>query len=286
PLYDRPDAVVPHRAALTNLSPNHLDWHPDMDDYIRAKTRIFDGARCSLLVTNAKNEHTARLAQEQATRRRVVLFSSDEGADTAVCLRDGMVTCHGEPILPAADIRLPGVHNLENMMTAIALCHGLVPTEAMRRVATEFGGVEHRLQHVRSLRGVDYYNSSIDSSPSRTAAALSALRQPIVVICGGYDKHIPFAPLAEALCARARAVVLTGATALAIRAALDACPAFDEAHLTVVHEPDFADAVKAASSLADEGDAVLLSPACASFDAFPNFAVRGETFCRIVNELP
>ena len=283
-LYDLPAAVVPHRAALTNLSPNHLDWHPDMDDYIRAKARVFNGPRCSLLVTNAKNELTARLAQEQRSKRRVVLFSSDEGADTDVCLHGGVVTCHGEPILPAADIRLPGVHNLENTMTAIALCHGYASVEAMRRVAIEFGGVEHRLQHVRCLRGVDYYNSSIDSSPTRTAAALSALRQPIVVICGGYDKHIPFAPLAAALCARARAVVLTGATAPAIRQALDACPDFDEARLTVVHEPDFADAVRRAAALAREGDAVLLSPACASFDAFPNFAVRGETFCRIVNE--
>ena len=284
-LYDLPASVVPHRAALTNLSPNHLDWHTDMDDYISAKTHVFDGARCSLLVTNAKNPHTARLAREQATQRHVVLFSSDEGADTDVCLRDGTVTCHGEPIVRAEDIRLPGVHNLENMMTAFALCHGLASVEAMRRVATEFGGVEHRLEHVRCLRGVDYYNSSIDSSPSRTAAALSALRQPIVVICGGYDKHIPFAPLAEALCKRARAVVLTGATAPAIRQALDACPDFDEARLTVLHKPDFADAVRAASGLAREGDAVLLSPGCASFDAFPNFAVRGETFRRIVDEL-
>lgn len=284
-LYDLPSAVVPHRAALTNLSPNHLDWHPDMDDYIAAKTHVFDGARCSLLVTNAQNVHTARLAREQSAKRRVVLFSSAEGADTDVCLRDGVVTCHGEPILRAADIRLPGVHNLENMMTAIALCHGLVSVGVMRRVATEFGGVEHRLQHVRRLRGVDYYNSSIDSSPTRTAAALSALNQPIVVICGGYDKHIPFAPLADALCARARAVVLTGATALAIQRALDECPDFDPTRLTVVHSPDFTDAVRTASALANEGDAVLLSPACASFDAFPNFAVRGETFCRIVNEL-
>jgi UDP-N-acetylmuramoylalanine--D-glutamate ligase len=236
-------------------------------------------------VTNANNEYTSAIATEQKEKRRVVLFSSDEGADTDVCLRDGMVMSHGEAILPAADIRLPGVHNLENMMTAIALCRGYASVEAMRRVATEFGGVEHRLQHVRRLRGVDFYNSSIDSSPTRTAAALSALDRPIVVICGGYDKHIPFAPLAEALCARARAVVLTGATAQAIRAALDACPAFDETRLTVAHEPDFADAVRRAASLAREGDAVLLSPACASFDAFPNFAVRGETFCRLVAAL-
>ena len=284
-LYDLPASVVPHRAALTNLSPNHLDWHPDMEDYVAAKTHIFDGDRCSLLVTNAKNAYTARLAREQATKRRVVRFSSDEGADADVCLRDGMVTCHGESIVRACDIRLPGAHNLENMMTAFALCHGLVSVEAMREVAVSFGGVEHRLQHVRTLGGVDYYNSSIDSSPSRTAAALSALNQPIVVICGGYDKHIPFAPLAEALCKRARAVVLTGATAPAIRRALDDCPTFDPTRLTVVHKPDFADAVRAASHIARAGEAVLLSPACASFDAFPNFAVRGETFCRLVMAL-
>ena len=284
-LYDLPPSVVPHRAAITNLSPNHLNWHVDMDDYVAAKTRIFDGERCTLLVTNASNDLTAAIATQQKGKRSVTLFSSDENAQSDVRLANGVLTIKGTPIVRADEIRLPGVHNLENIMTAAALCEGLVSPAVMRQVAMEFGGVEHRLEHVRHLRGVDYYNSSIDSSPTRTAAALSALRQPIVVICGGSDKHVSFDPLAVALCARARAVVLTGETAPKIAAALDACPDYDAARLTVLYEPRFEDAVRAASALAHEGDAVLLSPACASFDAFPNFLVRGETFKRIVKQL-
>lgn len=284
-LYDLPADVVPHRAALTNLSPNHLNWHVDMDDYVHAKTRIFDGARCSLLVTNANNDYTAAIAAEQASERRVVTFSSQASDSAHAHLSDGVLFLGDTPVVRADEIRLPGVHNLENMMTAAALCEGLVSPEAMRRVAVSFGGVEHRLEHVRTLGGVDFYNSSIDSSPTRTSAALSALRQPIVIICGGSDKHVPFDPLAAALCARVRAVVLTGETAPKIEKALLDCPDFDPARLIVRREPIFADAVKTAASLAKDGDAVLLSPACASFDAFPNFMVRGETFKRIVREL-
>ncbi len=295
-LYDLAPQLVPHRAAITNLSPNHLDWHADMEDYIKAKTRVYLGSRCCLLVTNAQNEITASLARAPRGAQRTVLFCSAPTSDAApadtdtIRLIDGTVTyCPAQgapvPIVRAEEIRLPGTHNVENIMTAIGLCFGLVSSEAMRQVARSFGGVEHRLELVRTLRGVTYYNSSIDSSPSRTAAALSALNQPIVAICGGYDKHIPFAPLAEALCARAKAVVLTGATAQKIAEAIESCPAYDPTKLTVCHAADFSGAVQTAAALAGPGDAVLLSPACASFDAFPNFMVRGEAFKRIVKEL-
>ena len=169
-------------------------------------------------------------------------------------------------------------------MTAISLTRGYITPEVIDEVASTFPGVEHRLELVRTLRGVAYYNSSIDSSPSRTAAALSALTARPIVICGGYDKNIPFAPLAEALCARAKAVVLTGATADKIHAALLACPAFDPSALPILREPDFDRAVMAAHEMAEQGDTVLLSPACASFDAFPNFAVRGNHFKDIVRQ--
>ena len=295
-LYDLDPHLVPHRAALTNLSPNHLDWHVDMDDYIKAKTRVYSGARCSLLVTNAQNEITASLARTPRGAQRTVLFDSTPTSDATpadtdtVRLLDGTLTyCPAQgdavPIVRAEDIRLPGAHNVQNIMTAIGLCFGLISPDAMRRVALSFGGVEHRLELVRTLGGVTYYNSSIDSSPSRTAAALSALKQPIVAICGGYDKHIPFAPLAEALCARARAVVLTGATAQKIAEAIEQCPSYDPTKLTVRHAPDLNQAVQTAKALARAGDAVLLSPACASFDAFPNFEVRGNTFKQLVMAL-
>ena len=150
-------------------------------------------------------------------------------------------------------------------------------------VAKSFGGVEHRLELVRTLDGVGYYNSSIDSSPSRTAAALSALHgRDIVIICGGYDKKIPFEPLAKSLCHSARAVVLTGATGEKIKDTILSCPDFDEQKLTIVSNPDFEGAVNDARRLAQAGGCVLLSPACASFDAFKNFSERGKRFCEIV----
>ena len=285
----------PVRAAVTNVSPNHLDWHSGMDEYIEAKPNIFRHAGNGLLVTNAACEITKKMA-ESATARRA-LFSAKLASreafeslmhpgDSAYYLADGfLMHWNGETetrLLARDEILLPGLHNVENYLTAIALTEGLVPHESIRAVATTFTGVEHRLQRVRVLDGVTYYNSSIDSSPTRTAAALSALdpARPIV-ICGGYDKKIPFAPLAEALAKHARAVILTGATAEKIGAAIEACSS--AAELSVTFEPGFEDAVKRARTMATPGDVVLLSPACASFDAFRNFAERGRGFCEIVN---
>ena len=218
-LFDLPSSAVPHRAALTNLTPNHLNWHTDMQEYTLAKTRIYEGARCRRLVTNADNTITQALADQARDERDVIRFSSTRRPSTDHCLYldNGMITlAQGHSVLPLLaidDILLPGKHNIENYMTAIGLVYDLVSPQAIRSVATTFGGVEHRLEIVRVRRGVTYYNSSIDSTPTRTAAAFSALSAPIVAICGGYDKHIDFAPLAESLCRRAKAVVLTGATA-------------------------------------------------------------------------
>jgi UDP-N-acetylmuramoylalanine--D-glutamate ligase len=204
----------------------------------------------------------------------------------AIGLVDGVITRFDEsgarPILAADEILLPGVHNLENYMTAIALTDGLAQPEDVRAVATTFRGVEHRLELIRTLAGVRYYNSSIDSTPARTAAALSALSERPIVICGGYDKKLSFEPLARALTDRASAVVLTGATADRIAAALDERMREWDGELPIYREPSFRDAVLRARSIAREGDTVLLSPACASFDAFKNFMERGNAFRAIV----
>lgn len=284
----------PLRAAITNITPNHLNWHTGMEEYTAAKTNIYRHVPNSLLVANAENDLTRELAR--AHTGRSTYFSSNRQAaeafsdllregDRAVYLADGQIMLFdgtaSHAVLLAEEILLPGRHNLENYMTAIALTDGWVSPESIREVATTFGGVPHRLERVRTVGGVTYYNSSIDSSPTRTAAALSALSEKPIVICGGYDKQIPFAPLAEALGERASAVVLTGATAQKIRKAIDACERAKV--LPVYMESDFTRAVELARALAREGDTVLLSPACASFDAFKNFEERGNTFKRIVN---
>ena len=284
----------PHVAAITNLSPNHLDWHADMEDYILAKTNIYRHGENLRAVFNAENETTALLARN-FERPKTLFSSAKQGVDEfgtligehdhAVYLRDGAVClwdgAREISYVLEEEILLPGRHNLENYMTAIALTDGLASPEDVRQVAKSFRGVAHRLELVDTVNGVAYYNSSIDTSPTRTAAALSAMKTKPIVICGGYDKHIPFAPLAETLCKNAKAVVLTGATAGKIKEAL-----FDAAcALPVLVVENFDDAVLQAKGLAKSGDVVLLSPACASFDAFPNFAARGERFRTLVSDM-
>lgn len=298
--------VSPEACAITNLSPNHLDWHTDMDEYEAAKRKII-GDNTKRLVANADNAITAKIAVEELNEaeREVIVFSStksdasdfaefyntagaEKGLLKTVFQKDGYAVIYGkkkaERLLKISDIIIPGRHNVENYMTAMALTYGRADTQIYTEIAKSFGGVEHRLELVRTLDCVDYYNSSIDSSPTRTAAALSALHgRDIVVICGGYDKKIPFEPLAKALCESARAVVLTGATAPKILSAIEAYSGYDEDMLTVVSEPDFVRAVSCARALAKKGGCVLLSPACASFDAFKNFSERGEKFRSAVN---
>ena len=276
----------PSRAVITNLSPNHLDWHRDMNEYVDAKTNIYKYGAAQLTI-NGNNELCKTLLVNDDIK--VSLFSADYSCDDIdsfksvafvnnghICYYDGKDTSQ---ILKLDSILIPGRHNIENYMAAISLTWGLVSKPTIEHISKTFGGVEHRLEFVREIDGVKYYNSSIDSSPSRTAAALSALSQKPIVICGGYDKNIPFEPLAIALNEKARAVVLTGATANKINEVLME----RNTQLELYIENDFKDAIVQAKKIAKEGDIVLLSPACASFDAFKNFMERGNTFKEIVN---
>lgn len=284
------------RAAITNITPNHLDWHRnDMGEYISAKCNIFGND--TLLVLNADNTITKEIAKKRG--RNMILFSSKSTSyrdiaddsmknTSAIFVHNGYITISDGTneisLLKVDDIKLPGKHNLENYMTAIALTYPLVDKDIYTSVAKSFGGVPHRLEFVRELDGVRYYNSSIDSSPTRTAAALSAIKEKKVVICGGYDKHIPFAPLAEALCENdIRTVILTGATAQKIKSAILECEKYSSKRFDIIECEDFDEAVFAAKSVSATGDCVLLSPACASFDKFKNFEVRGEHFKSLVN---
>jgi UDP-N-acetylmuramoylalanine--D-glutamate ligase len=295
---------APTYAAITNISPNHLDWHTGMDEYITAKLNVMgDGTK--RLVTNADCEETVKIAARIASkesRPALFLFSSTARSfgevfafspdplpcDRAIYEKDGAIVLSDgaseEKLLEISKIRVPGRHNVENFMCAIALTYGEVDKAVYTETAESFFGVRHRLELIRTLDGVDYFNSSIDSSPTRTAAALSALHgRDTVIICGGYDKKIPYEPLADALCRSARFVVLTGATGKKIEAALLGCKAYKKGAPEYIYTPDFADAVRLARENARYGGCVLLSPASASFDAFPNFAVRGDTFRDIVN---
>ncbi|MBQ4065106.1 MAG: UDP-N-acetylmuramoyl-L-alanine--D-glutamate ligase [Clostridia bacterium] len=271
----------PDVALITNLSPNHLDYHKGMEEYVEAKKNIYLHMKPgSVVVLNGQNEVTRALGTDAPEGVTVRHFLTGEAV-----VRDGVIEYEGEPVLKTDEILIPGNHNIENYCGIIAALHGLVSPETIRHIARTFGGVAHRIELVRVKDGVRYYNSSIDSSPTRTTAALRSFKEKVIVICGGYDKHIPFEPLAEPLCEKAKTVLLTGATAGKIKEALLSSPCYREGYPKILEESDFREAVLAASREAKEGDVVLLSPACASFDAFPNFEVRGNTFKEIVHGL-
>ena len=204
-------------------------------------------------------------------------------------LRDGVLCRVHEgklrPVLPAAEIRLPGEHNVLNYLAAFAAVEGMADDAVCAAVARSFAGVEHRLEIVRVYRGATYINDSIGTSPTRTSAGLHAMRTKPIVIAGGYDKHIPFDSLGDDLCRLAKAVFLTGDTAEKLRDAVTGSACYAEHHVPVRIVPDFEQAVLAAAASAGEGDIVLFSPACASFDHFKNFAERGKAFKSIVMDL-
>ena len=276
-------------AVVTNLAPNHLDVHKGMEEYIAAKKNIFLYQNAQQkVVLNRDNDITYSFVPE--ANGQVTLFSRQNPLDEGIVLENGVICVKKDgntrKVLPVADILLPGVHNIENYEAAIGAVDGLVPDETIRQFAATFGGVEHRIELVRELHGVKYYNDSIASSPSRTMAGLRSFSQKVILIAGGYDKHIPYDVLGPDLVAHVKAMVLTGATAPKIQAAAEQALGYDAQALPIYTIDDFADAVHKAVELAQPGDVVILSPASASFDKFKNFMVRGDTFKDLIRALP
>ena len=279
----------PDVAVITNVAPNHLDVHRDMQEYIDSKKNLIlhqDGF--SRTVLNRDNAITRDMTG--LVRGELLTFSRQEAPRFGAYLRqDGMLCmrCHGAEteILPMEQIRLPGLHNVENFLAAYSAVWGDVPVEIMARTAKEFGGVEHRMELVRELGGVKWYNDSIGTSPTRTIAGLKAFGQKIILIAGGYDKKIPYEPLAPYLCEKVSHLILMGATGPKIQQALEACPDYDGQHPALHWAESMEQAVQTADGLAGSGDIVALSPASASFDLYPNFEKRGEHFKRLVAAL-
>ena len=268
----------PHIAVVTNLAPNHLDVHKDMQEYVDAKKNIFNFQNADdILVINGDNAITAPFVNAGTTKA-----FSYQGKDAEVKLEGDIITRRGVAVLDKKDILLPGEHNVENYMAAIAAVEGLVEDEVIRQVAKTFGGVEHRIELVRVKDGVRFYNDSIASSPSRTIAGLRSFPEKVILIAGGYDKHIPYDVLGPEICAHVKKLVLCGATAPQIRAAVEAC---EDQKPEMVDCGKFESAVKAAAAAAESGDVVLMSPASASFDEFKNFMVRGNFFKKLIMEL-
>ena len=279
----------PKVAVVTNVTPNHLDHHKDMQEYIDAKRNIllWQNPPCRA-VLGFENDVSRAMATD--CKGEQVWFTRLHDTGNGAFLRADDMLCYAEngvvtEILPRKDVKLRGLHNVENLLAACAAVWGRAPLEAMRQVGSTFTGVEHRIEPVRTLDGVTWYNDSIATSPTRTIAGLRSFEQKIILIAGGYDKHIPYEPLAPELLAHVKTLVLMGATGPVIEKALRGCPGFTEDAMTILHADSMKDAVEKARAAARPGDVVSLSPASASFDCYPNFEVRGQEYKRLVMEL-
>ena len=279
----------PDVAVITNIAPNHLDVHGTMEEYIQAKTNLIAHQNAfSKTILNADNALTWNLAPMVRgmlvafTRKAVPAYGAFLRKDGMLCYQDGD-TC--TPVVAASDIRIPGIHNVENYLAAISAVWGEVSTDVIVQVAKTFGGVEHRIEFVRERKGVKWYNDSIATSPTRVLAGLNSFQTKLTVIMGGYDKKIPFEPMAETVCDKVKTVILMGVTAPKIEAAIRGAKNYREGHPQLLHVETMEEAVQTADRITKPGDIVTLSPACASFDKYPNFEERGRHYKRLVKEL-
>lgn len=266
-------------AVVTNLSPNHLDWHKNMAEYEEAKKNVYKFQNENdTLIVNYDNEITRRMYGE--AKGKAVYFSRKE--KIGVYAADGIVRDeNGAEIMKVSDIKLPGNHNLENYLAAAAATKDFVSYDDIKEVARNFSGVEHRIELFREFNGIKFYNDSIASSPTRTLAALNSFSQKLIMISGGYDKKIPFDTIGKPVQEKVKELVLVGATAEKIKTAVE--NAGSDTHITVCRS--FEEAVQTAYGYAKEGDIVILSPMCASFDLFDNFMQRGNRFKELVNSI-
>ena len=279
----------PDVAVVTNLAPNHLDIHKDMQEYIDAKKNIIlHQTAFSKSVLNFDNDITNEFSNE--VRGSIAKFSVKEKLYNGAYL-DGTTICYSDygkvtKIMDIKDIKIPGMHNVENYLAAISAVWGIVDTEIIIKVAKTFGGVEHRAEFVREYNGVKYYNDSIASSPTRTVlGTLSLYDEKIIIIAGGYDKHIPYEPLGPVINNKVKVLILLGDTAPKIEAAVKKADNYDENTIKIINVSNMEEAVKAAVENSKLGDIVSLSPASASFGLYKNFEERGNHFKSIVNGL-
>lgn len=271
-------------AVVTNLAPNHLDMHKDMQEYIDAKKNIFlYQNEDNVLVLNRENEITYGFEKE--AKGHVREFSSKRVITNGSYYKDGTLYLEGKEVCKKNDIVIKGMHNVENYLAAFIATKDDVEIETMKKVAETFAGVEHRCELVREIDGVKYYNDSIASSPTRTLAGLFAFEKKVILIAGGYDKHILFEPLAEQGYPFIKEIILMGDTRYLIKEAFDKLKDEKGIEVPSIMVNSLEEAVIKAKEIAKEGDIITLSPACASFDMFPNFAVRGNKFKEIVNNI-
>ena len=280
--------VSPQVAVITNVTPNHLDIHKSYDEYKEAKANIFKNqTENNLLVLNYDNNITRHFAKDVIGS--VIYFSSKEKLENGIIV-DGETIKDCESglrrhLLNTKNTKLRGIHNAENMCAAIAATKRFVTPEVQAKAISNFAGVEHRLEFVKQIKGANWYNDSIASSPTRTIAGLKSFDENIVLIAGGYDKHLDYTPIAKPIVENVGSLILLGQTANKIYSAVTYELKFSDKELPIYKVNTLEEAVEKANEISKKGDVVLFSPASASFDMFKNFAERGNKFKQIVNKL-
>ena len=269
--------VSPKISVITNITPNHLNKHKNMEEYISSKCNIYmhnDG----ILVLNADNEITNKIEAN-----RLIRYFSREKKTNAFYTLDDKIYFNDKVILEGKDIHIRGRHNYENICACLSATYDLIDLDKALAAIKEFRGVEHRLEFVREIDGVKWYNDSVSSSPTRTIAGLNSYDEKIVLIAGGYDKNLDYTPIAEPILKHVSKLILFGATSDKIYNAVINKKSNED--ITIYKEKTLLDVVCRAKEVAVSGEIVLFSPASASFDMFKNFADRGKQFKDLVNKL-
>lgn len=280
--------ISPNISVVTNVSPNHLDIHKCYEEYIESKANIFNHqTENDILVLNYDNEITRNFASR--AKGKVIFFSSKNKLENGIIYDDGMIkSCEDSirrHVITTKNILLRGVHNYENICAAISATASLVDIETQIKAITKFKGVEHRLEFIREINGIKWYNDSIGTSPTRTIAGLKSFDEKIVLIAGGYDKHLDYTPIAKPIIDNVSTLILIGATAKKILSAVSKELEEQNKILDIYQCETLEETVETAYKVAKKGEIVLFSPASASFDMFKNFADRGNKFKNLVNNI-
>lgn len=280
--------ISPKISVITNISPNHLDIHKSYEEYINSKKNIFSHQNSNdIVVLNADNEITYNLKSE--ANGKVILFSSKQKLDNGIIYDNKIIkSCEDglrRHIIEVKNIKLRGIHNYENICAAIAATKSLVDIDTQIKAISKFAGVEHRLEYIRTINGIEWYNDSIGTSPSRTIAGLNSFDEKIVLIAGGYDKHLDYTPIAKPIVEHVSALILVGATTEKIYTAVTNELKAQGKEIPIAKCTTLEETISIAHKIAKDGEVVLFSPASASFDMFKNFAERGDLFKELVNKI-
>ncbi len=280
--------ISPKISVITNISPNHLNVHSSYEEYIDAKKNIFKNqTRDDIVVLNYDNDITREASKE--AEGRVIFFSSKTKIDDGIILDEDVIKeCNDRirrHIMNTKDVLLRGKHNYENICAAIAATKTLVDIDTQIEAIKEFTGVEHRIEFIREIDEVKWYNDSIGTSPTRTIAGLNSFEEPIVLIAGGYDKHLDYAPMAKPVLDNVKTLILMGQTAEKIFLAVKEEGEKENKKVDTYMCDTLEEAARLAKKFAEPGDVILFSPASASFDMFRNFEERGKKFKEIVNNI-